>query len=192
MEPFHKILSYDEEHHSRHSVSAGKSDDIGNDLHTIWLFFTCKDRQFYAFPPLPNVKNGGENSFSPPFSFAVPLFLLIFALGLRTVVVHSVRASVNCSASLPGLFLCLQREESLLEGMRKPDNGGNREFHVWKAKNTGGSHSVNFDKLFGDVTVLKPTGCAAAFSVLGSRTDRHGLRTVQYATTDNNQIRPLG
>ena len=38
------------------------------------------------------------------------------------------------------------------------------------SKHIGGSHSVNFDMLFGDVTVLFATGCAAAFSVLGSQT----------------------
>ena len=45
--------------------------------------------------------------------------------------------------------------------------------HFYKSS-YGGCHSVNFDMLFGDVTVLKPTGCAAAFSVLGSLTDRYG------------------
>ena len=109
MEPFHKILSYDEEHHSRHSVSAGKSDDIGNDFHTIWLFFTCKDRQFYAFPPLPNVKNGGENSFSPPFSFAVPIFHRIFAHGYNIVVVHSAGRTSDAQHSMHGHFFCPYR-----------------------------------------------------------------------------------
>ena len=105
MEPFHKVLSYDEEHHSRHSVSAGKSDDIGNDLHTIWLFFTCKDRQFYAFPPLPNVKNGGENSFSPPFSFAVPIFNPIFAIGYKMIVVYPTGRTSDAQHIMHGLFL---------------------------------------------------------------------------------------
>lgn len=83
MKPFHKVLSYDEEHHSRHSVSAGKSDDIGNGLHTRWLFFTCKDRQFSAYPPPPNVKNGGETHFLHHFSLPFRFFSLSLPLVIR-------------------------------------------------------------------------------------------------------------
>lgn len=169
MEPFHKILSYDEEHHSRHSVSAGKSDDIGNDFHTIWLFFTCKDRQFYAFPPLPNVKNGGENSFSPPFSFAVPIFHPIFAIGLQDDSSLSGRAHVRRSAfNAWAFFMPLVQPYSgcLLVRLNLPFG--------WS------HHLVNQRE-------VQPFLCLPASGVRWQV-----YKMMQYATTDNNQIRPRG